>query len=211
MKKESIKVNSLRNIEDKIHNVESEIKKEILFNVPNSLTFLRLLLSFVFVYLLFNNYSRIILFVVFVIAAITDWFDGFFARKLKQTSNFGARFDQIIDRIFTVLIVGSIIVYLVIQKSSIENIFSLSSNNIMLLLFLSVSREIIGSFGVLILLIRNRPTYKVKYIGKVTTFMQSVTFAAIIIELPYVIVLAVITCVLGIFAGIDYLKSSLNS
>jgi phosphatidylglycerophosphate synthase len=78
-------------------------------------------------------------------------------------------------------------------------------------LFLSVSREIIGSFGVLILLIRNRPTYKVKYIGKVTTFMQSVTFAAIIIELPYVIVLAVITCVLGIFAGIDYLKSSLNS
>ena len=36
---------------------------------------------------------------IFVVAAITDWFDGFLARKLKQTSSFGAFLDPVADKL----------------------------------------------------------------------------------------------------------------
>lgn len=36
---------------------------------------------------------------IFVVAAITDWFDGYLARKLKQTSSFGAFLDPVADKL----------------------------------------------------------------------------------------------------------------
>lgn len=43
---------------------------------------------------------------IFAIAGITDWADGWLARRLKQTSTFGAMLDQICDKIF---IVGTLV------------------------------------------------------------------------------------------------------
>jgi cardiolipin synthase (CMP-forming) len=36
---------------------------------------------------------------MFIIAALTDWFDGFLARKLNQTSSFGAFLDPVADKL----------------------------------------------------------------------------------------------------------------
>ncbi len=36
---------------------------------------------------------------IFAIAAITDWFDGFLARRWKQTSDFGAFLDPVADKL----------------------------------------------------------------------------------------------------------------
>ncbi|MEK6859553.1 MAG: CDP-alcohol phosphatidyltransferase family protein [Nanoarchaeota archaeon] len=137
--------NKLRKVKDKIKKAEKEIKDEIILNVPNSVTLLRLFLMFIFVYMLFMNYSKISLVVVFGIAALTDWFDGFLARKLNQKTKIGARLDQVIDRVFTGCIFFALIIFLVFNsKVTTQNIFVLSPTNIFLLLFLSVSREIIG-------------------------------------------------------------------
>ena len=197
-------------IKNSIKKAEKGLENELKFNVPNSITLLRLILTFVFVYMLFMNYSIWILFAVFVIAALTDWFDGKMARLLNQGSKGGARLDQVVDRVFTAGIVISIISYVIINNSSSTGILTLTSKNIYLLLFLSISREIIGLPGFLIALIRNKDPYEVKYIGKLTTFVQSVTLAGIIIGFPFTIYLAAATCILGIISGFNYLKYTLS-
>ena len=100
----------LKNLKQNVKRVKNEIKEEIkesFFNVPNTLTILRILFAFIAIYMLFSGFSRIYVAIVFGIAAITDFFDGYLARKLKQTTSIGARLDQIVDRIFTTIIIFS--------------------------------------------------------------------------------------------------------
>lgn len=75
-------------------------------NIPNILTWLRILLIPVFVaafYLsddtLSPHHKNVISTAVFAIAAITDWLDGFLARKLNQSSAFGAFLDPVADKL----------------------------------------------------------------------------------------------------------------
>ena len=182
--------------------IKEEIEKEIFMNIPNSLTLLRLALTFVFVYMLFSNYPKTSIIVVFAIAALTDWFDGFLARKLNQRTNIGARMDQVIDRVFTISIVMALAVYSLINKTF---------ENTILLLFLIISREIVSTPGVLIGVIRGKDLYKVKYIGKLTTFIQGFALGAVILELDWAIYLAIPTCIIGIIAGLDYIRYSLGN
>ena len=187
----------------KIKEISNEVKKEVLFNVPNSLTLLRILLAFLFVYMLFSDYSKINLAIVFIAAAITDFLDGYLARKLKQTTTIGARLDQVIDRVFTVIIVLALIIYFIIEPVSI-------GNKGILYLFLITSREIIGLPGFSIRIIREKDAYKVRYIEKVTTFVQSVTIAAIILNVSFAVYFVMITFIIGLISGFDYLKDSLS-
>jgi len=73
-------------------------------NIANKLTILRFLVSFLFIALMvFNNLPcRILALVVFVIAAITDWYDGKLARQQRQVSNYGRVVDPLADKVITV-------------------------------------------------------------------------------------------------------------
>ncbi len=75
-------------------------------NVPNLLTWLRILLIPVFVsvfYLSDNTLAphlkNLIATGVFLLASVTDWLDGYLARKLKQSSDFGAFLDPVADKL----------------------------------------------------------------------------------------------------------------
>lgn len=184
--------------------IVGEIENEIFLNIPNSLSLLRVILTFVFVYMLFSGYSKWILIIVFAIAALTDWFDGFFARKLNQKTKIGARLDQVTDRVFTIAVVIALIIYAFINN--MQN----NHQNVLLLLFLVCSREIVSIPGVLIAVVRGKDLYKVKYIGKLTTFVQGFALGAIILGVPWAVYLAVPTCIIGIIAGFDYLRYSLS-
>jgi cardiolipin synthase (CMP-forming) len=75
-------------------------------NLPNLLTWLRILLIPLFVGIFYFPeswvgvpYQNLVATVIFSAAAITDWFDGWLARTLNQTSAFGAFLDPVADKL----------------------------------------------------------------------------------------------------------------
>ena len=75
-----------------------EIKKKY---IPNILTSSRILLTPVFLYFLLSDVShgKLIALVVFIVASITDAFDGFYARKYNLISKFGIFLDPLADKL----------------------------------------------------------------------------------------------------------------
>ncbi len=84
--------------------------------LPNQLTLLRILLTPVFVFLLFfdSGTARIGAFFVFVIASLTDWYDGYTARKSGAVSMWGKFLDPLADKILvsSALICFSVLGYI---------------------------------------------------------------------------------------------------
>jgi len=82
-------------------------------NIPNLLTLMRILLIPVFVVLFYLpwQYASEACAVVFALAAATDWFDGYLARKLGQVSAMGAFLDPVADK----LMVAAALILLVQQ------------------------------------------------------------------------------------------------
>lgn len=68
---------------------------------PNQLTILRILLTPVFVACLFvEEYEyRLAALIIFFIAALTDWYDGYVARKFGSVTNWGKFLDPLADKI----------------------------------------------------------------------------------------------------------------
>ncbi|EIE19561.1 CDP-diacylglycerol--glycerol-3-phosphate 3-phosphatidyltransferase [Coccomyxa subellipsoidea C-169] len=79
-----------------------------LLTAPNLLTFLRVLLVPVLVVLWFHPHrlAPLMAAITFIVAAITDWADGYLARRMKVTTAFGAFLDPVADKIMvsTVLV-----------------------------------------------------------------------------------------------------------
>jgi CDP-diacylglycerol--glycerol-3-phosphate 3-phosphatidyltransferase len=74
-------------------------------NVPMAITFLRILLIpiFVIVFYLPFGWSHFASAIVFALASATDWLDGYLARKLSQTTAFGAFLDPVADKLMVVV------------------------------------------------------------------------------------------------------------
>ncbi|MBE7926819.1 MULTISPECIES: CDP-diacylglycerol--glycerol-3-phosphate 3-phosphatidyltransferase [Pseudomonadaceae] len=70
-------------------------------NIPNILTVLRVLLIPIIVLLFYLpfKWSYLAASAVFTIAAVTDWLDGYLARRLKQSTPFGAFLDPVADKL----------------------------------------------------------------------------------------------------------------
>jgi len=71
-----------------------------ILNLPNVLSMTRIALTPVFVWFVFGNLqSQILAILIFTIAAITDSCDGYFARKNKTQTSFGAFIDPLADKV----------------------------------------------------------------------------------------------------------------
>ena len=70
-------------------------------NVPNSLTLVRIaaIPVFVLVFYASASWSHLASAAIFAVAGITDWLDGYLARRLHQTSAFGAFLDPVADKL----------------------------------------------------------------------------------------------------------------
>lgn len=98
--------------------------------------------------------------VVFVLAAVTDWFDGYLARRLNQSSKFGAFLDPVADK----LIVAVALVLIVLDQPTIL-IAVASAIIIGREIVISALREWLAELG-------QRAAVAVSYIGKVKTAFQ---------------------------------------
>ncbi len=89
-------------------------------NIPNLLTWLRIVLIPVFVAVFYlpaswiephavNFYAT----AIFVVAAVTDWLDGYLARALDQTSAFGAFLDPVADKL---MVAAALVVLVKLQR-----------------------------------------------------------------------------------------------
>lgn len=80
-------------------------------NLPNLLTMSRIAFLFVIVALLYAPFkgAGALAFVLFIIAAVTDWADGYMARKTGQISDFGKLMDALADKVLMVGIFVSLL------------------------------------------------------------------------------------------------------
>ncbi len=71
--------------------------------LPNQLTVLRIILTPVFVFFFLSDSStyREIALIIFLVAALTDWYDGWLARKFNYITNWGKFWDPMADKILT--------------------------------------------------------------------------------------------------------------
>ena len=94
-------------------------------NIPNIITILNLTFGFIGISFLFSDNDTKVLYVVYI-CLILDYFDGFFARKLKLLSPFGKQIDSMADLVsFGVL--PSIILYLWFENNSDYSMLKYSS------------------------------------------------------------------------------------
>ena len=133
-----------------------------MWTVPNLITLFRVVLIpvFVIVYFLDWKWAHEAGAFIFCLAAITDWFDGYLARKLKQSTPFGAFLDPVADK----LIVGAAL--LMITHSYASLWITLPSIALLVReIYVSALREWMGQNGV-------REVVKVSFIGKAKTTAQ---------------------------------------
>jgi len=90
------------------------------WNIPNLLTWMRIVLIPVFVGIFFlpadtipAHLINVSATLVFALAAITDWFDGWLARKWNQTSAFGAFLDPVADKL---MVAAALIVLVELER-----------------------------------------------------------------------------------------------
>lgn len=70
-------------------------------NLPNKLSLLRIILTFIFMFFLLSQglAAKYAAFIVFALAALTDFYDGRIARKMNIVTDFGKLIDPIADKI----------------------------------------------------------------------------------------------------------------
>ncbi len=94
------------------------------FNLPNALTWLRigLIPLFVAVYYLPDGWVpahsiNLVATLIFALASITDWLDGWLARRLNQTSAFGAFLDPVADKL---MVAAALIVLVDLGRAGVD-------------------------------------------------------------------------------------------
>ncbi|MBK8248314.1 MAG: CDP-alcohol phosphatidyltransferase family protein [Gemmatimonadetes bacterium] len=129
---------------------------------------------------------------VILVAALTDWLDGFLARRSKRMTRWGALLDPITDRIF---VFAAVCVYLAERQ--------LTGAQYLVLIF----RDLMTAIGFVVA--RNvswlRPiTFRARLAGKLVTALQLVVLVAVLVRPALVPVLIPLIAVLAVIAVVDY-------
>jgi CDP-diacylglycerol--glycerol-3-phosphate 3-phosphatidyltransferase len=175
-------------------------------NVPTLLTLMRIALIPVFVIIFYLPFAWVNLATaaIFGLAALTDWLDGYLARRLGQTSAFGAFLDPVADK----LMVAVALILLVQQHPSM--VFTVPAMIIVgREIAVSALREWMAELG-------NRAKVKVSVIGKFKTIAQMVALLLLLYHDPLWIiptqlvgmVLLYVAALLTLWSMVIYLRAA---
>ena len=142
-------------------------------NIPNLLTWLRILLIPVFVtafYLsdstLSPHLKNVIATGVFLLAAVTDWLDGYLARRLNQSSAFGAFLDPVADKL---MVAAALILLVKLGRADAIIAFIIIGREITI----SALREWMAKVG-------ESRSIAVSMLGKIKTTFQMIAIALLL-------------------------------
>lgn len=139
-------------------------------NFPNSLTLIRVSLIpiLVLVYYLPFNFHYELAAAIFLFASVTDWLDGFLARKLKQETKFGEFCDPVADKLI-------VVVALILLLESYSNYL------ITIPAIIIISREIVVS-GLREWMAKQglSNVVSVIYLGKIKTTLQMISITVLL-------------------------------
>jgi len=178
---------------------------------PNLLTLFRMALIPVVVVLYFMPIAGVYVTAVFLLAGLTDWLDGYLARRLEQTSQFGEFLDPVADKLVVaavlVLLVsdGDVLARVVSQKLFIVAVVVIIGREIAV----SALREWVAQSGA-------RAGMAVSTLGKVKTTMQIIAIALLLysqdlVGFPTLLVgelMLYVASALTIWSMAGYLKSA---
>ena len=126
------------------------------------------------------------------IASLTDFLDGWLARRTQVVSRFGALLDPIADRLF---VLGVVISYVLGGQLSLLQAIALMFRDVMSVIGFFVARNVSW--------LRPIP-FKARPIGKAVTVLQLATFIAVLLAPSLVNVLVILVGSFGLAATIDY-------
>ena len=164
--------------------------------IANILTSIRLLSPFILIPLFYFNKLKIA-FIMIIIFALTDTFDGYFARKYNAISTFGKYLDAFVDKVFALTILISLIIKTVIY------------NNNFYLIIITIILELIISCINLYSFFKELKPSSTKW-GKIKTIflfsLLALLFLNKVINLPSYLLLIfnIITIVLQLITIISY-------
>ena len=175
-------------------------------NLPNKLTLFRVILIPFFVFFLlfpqFEGYGNYIAVGIFVVASLTDLFDGKIARKYNLVTNFGKFMDPLADK----LLVCTALICLVDLGAQGKSLVALPTWVVIII----IAREFIIS-GFRLVASDNGVVIAASYWGKFKTTFQMIMVIVLILNLPYAVfdvigtVLVYVSLALTIISLIDYI------
>ncbi len=176
-----------------------------MLNLPNILSLLRIALIPILITIFFwpAISAPIWATIIFVVAALTDWLDGYIARKRKQVSSFGAFIDPVADKLIV-----SVTLMLVLYKTPVWYILLPVIIVISREIIVSALREWMSELGKLNIV-------KVSYLGKWKTTIQMVSLGCLIFYKSFFglpifeigVALLYIASALTLSSMLSYLKS----
>jgi len=190
-------------------NSKSDSRGGWIEKIPNALTVLRLIFIPLIVVIFYSPYPfrNLLCSGIFILASLTDLFDGFIARKYGVTSVFGAFLDPVADK----LIVCTVLILLTSQSQSGFVIAIPSQIIICREIFISALREWTALSG-------NSALVAVGFQGKLKTTFQMIALVLLLyapIETGIIYILGIIclylSAVLTVTSAINYIRAALDS
>ena len=133
-------------------------------NIPNLLTWARIVLIPLVIGVYYAplppHEQNLIATIAFVVAAVTDWFDGWLARKLGQTSAFGAFLDPVADKL---MVAAALVVLVQLDRTNTVVAFIIVGREIAI----SALREWMAKIGA-------SRSVAVSFVGKLKTTAQMI-------------------------------------
>lgn len=177
-------------------------------SLPNWLSLFRIAVIplLIVVYYLPFEWARPLTAVLFGIAGLTDWLDGYLARKMEVVSRMGAFLDPVADK----LMVAAVLVLITAEAASIWMTIPA---------IIIISREItISALREWMAEIGHRSKVAVSYLGKVKTTLQIIALLLLLYEHPVfglpVYDIGVVTlyaaAALTLWSMFDYLKAAMS-
>lgn len=175
------------------------------FNIPTILTLFRVVLIpfFVIVFYLPFAWAPFLTTLIFFIASVTDWLDGYLARRWNQSTPFGAFLDPVADKVMVVAALTLVVEYQNAFWVTIPAIIMISRE-----IIISALREWMAELG-------SRSKVAVSWLGKVKTASQMLALGGLLwrynplMEITAIIFLY-IAAILTVWSMFQYLAIAKN-